>query len=96
MRHRLPNIVIDHPTSVMTTEGRSRPHAQAGNDMPAQFSIDYFLVRENEERIASANSITPTLRDIHLDMAERYADLASMAAELEYDAKKLRRSEGPT
>jgi hypothetical protein len=47
------------------------------------------MCRVNEERIASANSIKPTLRDINLDMAERYADLASMAAELEYDAKKL-------
>jgi hypothetical protein len=61
--------------------------------MPSQFSIDYFLGREIEERAASAAAANLKSQDIHLDMAECYADMASMAAELEYDSKKLRREE---
>jgi hypothetical protein len=66
------------------------PPAGGMPTMPAQSHIDYYLSREAEERAAAAAATHQKTKDTHLDMAERYADVASMAAELEHDTAKFR------
>ena len=50
-------------------------------------SAEYFLRRECAERAAAAAASSPVVRDVHLEMAERYA------AEAEHCRRQLRRSE---
>jgi hypothetical protein len=38
--------------------------------------LDFCARRETEERAAAASAIDPTVKSIHLDMADRYADRA--------------------
>jgi hypothetical protein len=56
--------------------------------MTAQSCIDYFVGREAEERAAAAASTDLKAQDVHLDFAERYADIVAMAAELEHETTK--------
>ena len=50
-------------------------------------SAEYFLKRECAERAAAAAASSPVVRDVHLEMAERYA------AEAEHCRRQLRHSE---
>lgn len=44
--------------------------------MPTQDDADYFLKREVEERGKAASSDHPSVRAIHIELAERYANAA--------------------
>jgi hypothetical protein len=55
--------------------------------MPAmipKYDIEYSLVREAEERLASKNAADDTARIAHTELAERYADRAWSAREAQY------------
>jgi len=49
--------------------------------MIPEYDIDYSLRREAEERAAAAAAADPMVRDIHILMADRYADRAWSARE---------------
>lgn len=44
------------------------------DSMVAEF--EYFELREHQERLAAARAVDPSARDVHITMAERYADQA--------------------
>jgi hypothetical protein len=44
------------------------------------YTADYYLERERAERALAAKAVSTAIRDIHLEMAERYRDLAEQAA----------------
>lgn len=52
--------------------------------MVPKYDIEYSLVREAEERLASATAADARAREAHLEMAERYADRAWSAREARY------------
>ena len=51
-------------------------------------SAEYFAKRERAERAAAASASSPNVREIHLEMAERYAE------EAEQCRREARRYEG--
>lgn len=46
---------------------------------------EYYRRREADEREIAAKAADKTIRDIHLNMADRYRKLAQDAARLEYE-----------
>ena len=46
---------------------------------------EYYRRREADELEIAANAADKTIRDIHLNMADRYRKLAQDAARLEYE-----------
>lgn len=49
--------------------------------MIPNYDIDYSLVREAQERLASKNAVDRSARDAHAELADRYADRAWSARE---------------
>ncbi len=49
--------------------------------MKPEHDVEYALEREAQERIAAKTAIDPAAREIHLALAERYADQASAPSE---------------
>jgi hypothetical protein len=49
--------------------------------MIPKYDIEYSLVREAEERLASKNAVDETARVAHAELADRYADRAWSARE---------------
>ncbi len=54
--------------------------------MIPEYDIEYSLVREAEERLASKNAADETARMAHAELAERYADRAWSAREARCEA----------
>lgn len=46
----------------------------------------YFNRRAHEERVAATNAVHPTARHAHLQMADRYAELATAIRSSEHQA----------
>lgn len=53
--------------------------------MIPKYDIEYSLVREAEERLASKNAADDTARVAHAALADRYADRAWSAREARYE-----------
>jgi hypothetical protein len=49
--------------------------------MIPKYDIEYSVVREAEERLASKNASDETARVVHAELADRYADRAWSARE---------------
>lgn len=49
--------------------------------MIPEYDLEYSLVREAEERLASKNAADETARVVHAELADRYADRAWSARE---------------
>lgn len=49
--------------------------------MVPQYDIEYSLMREAQERAAALATTDPLAREIHLELADRYADRAWGARE---------------
>jgi hypothetical protein len=54
--------------------------------MIPDYDIEYSLVREAEERLASKNAADETARMAHAELADRYADRAWSAREARCEA----------
>jgi hypothetical protein len=54
--------------------------------MIPEYDIEYSLVREAEERLASKNAADETARMVHTELADRYADRAWSAREARCEA----------
>lgn len=46
--------------------------------MSGENSVEYYLKREQQERDLAASAMDVSIRAIHLDMADRYAELAQV------------------
>jgi hypothetical protein len=53
--------------------------------MIPKYDIEYSLVREAEERLASKNAADDTARVAHAELANRYADRAWAARNARYE-----------
>jgi len=66
-----------HGASMVTTESWNAPACRPEPVMKPEHDTEYALEREAQERIAARTAIDPAARNIHLKLAESYADQAS-------------------